>query len=138
MGLVYSKKQSISACDLQYGNAKLKNFKTYFKRVLKTKETLGGKGLLTMKEVGKYTSIKIMLCKKETYQVVISGKRHYGIFLILFFPPLSKSLPIFYSCIGKEANKIEQLKQWHLSSGAVQKPSERFINILKILKEYQC
>lgn len=81
-----------------------------------------------MKEVGKYVAIKIMLCKKETYQVVISGKRHYGIFLILFFPPLSKTLPIFYSSIGKEANKIEQLKQWHISSGAVQKPSERFIN----------
>lgn len=65
MGLIYSKKQSTTASDLQYGNAKLKNFNTCFKRLLKTKERLGGKGLLTMK-VGKYASIKIMLCRKET------------------------------------------------------------------------
>ena len=96
MGLVYSKKQSTSACDLQYGNAKFKNFKTYFKRLLKTKETLGGKGLLTIKEVGKYASIKITLCKKETYQVVISGRRHYGIFfLVLFFPHYLKHFQFF-------------------------------------------
>lgn len=30
------------------------------------KKNTGRKGLLTVKEVGKYASIKIMLCKKET------------------------------------------------------------------------
>ena len=40
MGLVYSKKQDTTVCDLQCGNAKLKFFNTYFKRLLKTENFL--------------------------------------------------------------------------------------------------
>lgn len=57
MGLVYSKKQDTTVCDLQCGNAKLKFFNTYFKRLLKTEKRLGGKGLLcTLKCRNRYQS----------------------------------------------------------------------------------
>lgn len=60
--------------------------------------------------------------------MVISRRRHDEMFfLIPFFFSLSETLPNIYSRVEKEANKIGQLKQWHISCGAVQKPSGRFI-----------
>lgn len=46
------------------------------------------------------------------------------------FFPQPETLPNFYSSIEKQANTIEKLQKWHISSGGggVQKPSGKFIS----------